>query len=81
MLLRVFAQVEDRGISLRFPRFLRVRDDKSADDATGPDQVIHFRIDLHYLLIISQIAELYERQALAQTKGKKKGGDADDGFW
>ncbi|KIM48219.1 hypothetical protein M413DRAFT_225258 [Hebeloma cylindrosporum] len=58
--------VEDRGISLRFPRFLRVRDDKSADDATGPDQ----------------IAELYERQALAQTKGKKKkGGDADDGFW
>jgi DNA ligase-1 len=29
-----------------------------------------------------QIAEMYERQALAQTKGKKKkGGDADDGFW
>jgi DNA ligase-1 len=32
--------------------------------------------------MIAQIAELYERQALAQTKGKKKkGGDADDGFW
>ncbi|EPT04364.1 hypothetical protein FOMPIDRAFT_1034966 [Fomitopsis schrenkii] len=58
--------VEERGISLRFPRFIRVRDDKSADDATGPEQ----------------IAEMYERQALAQTKGgKKKGGDADDGFW
>ena len=29
-----------------------------------------------------QIAEMYERQALAQSKGgKKKGGDADDGFW
>ncbi|KAL0951217.1 hypothetical protein HGRIS_007939 [Hohenbuehelia grisea] len=57
--------VEDRGISLRFPRFLRIRDDKSADDATGPEQV----------------AEMYERQALAQSQGKKKkGGDADD-FW
>ncbi|KAJ7932414.1 ATP-dependent DNA ligase [Mycena leptocephala] len=58
--------VEERGISLRFPRFLRIRDDKSADDATGPEQV----------------AEMYESQALAQSKGKKKkGGDADDGFW
>lgn len=30
-----------------------------------------------------QIAEMYERQALAQTKGKKKGsgGGVDDGFW
>ncbi|KAJ7634287.1 ATP-dependent DNA ligase [Mycena polygramma] len=58
--------VEERGISLRFPRFLKIRDDKSADDATGPEQV----------------AEMYENQALAQSKGKKKkGGDADDGFW
>ncbi|KZT65169.1 DNA ligase I [Daedalea quercina L-15889] len=58
--------VEERGISLRFPRFIRIRDDKSADDATGPEQ----------------IAEMYERQALAQSKGgKKKSGDADDGFW
>ncbi|KAF8140277.1 ATP-dependent DNA ligase [Boletus edulis] len=58
--------VEERGISLRFPRFIRVRDDKSADDATGPEQ----------------IAEMYERQALAHRKGKHdKGGDGDDGFW
>ncbi|PVG00774.1 putative CDC9-DNA ligase I [Serendipita vermifera] len=56
--------VDQRGISLRFPRFIRIRDDKNADDATGPEQ----------------IAEMYERQALAQSKGKK-GGDGDDDFW
>lgn len=32
-------RVTDRGISLRFPRFVRVRDDKSAEESTGPEQI------------------------------------------
>ena len=31
--------VDSRGISLRFPRFIRVRDDKAAEETTSPQQI------------------------------------------
>ena len=50
-----------KGISIRFPRLLRVRDDKRPEDATSADQV----------------ADMYKRQTLAQKAGGGKDGDDD----
>lgn len=58
--------VDQRGISLRFPRFIRVRDDKTAEESTNPDQ----------------IQAMYRNQTINSAKNKVNGGgDEDDGFW
>ncbi|KAH9456035.1 hypothetical protein Pst134EB_012254 [Puccinia striiformis f. sp. tritici] len=62
-----------RGISLRFPRYIKEREDKSAEDATVSDQV----------------AEMYKKQVTVNSDlgpNKKKGkkgskDDVDDDFW
>lgn len=46
-------KADGKGIGLRFPRFLRVRDDKSPEESTGPDQIV----------------EMYEAQAVTSNDG------------
>ncbi|KAK0532786.1 ATP-dependent DNA ligase Cdc17 [Tilletia horrida] len=53
--------VDQRGISLRFPRFIRIRDDKGPEDSTTPEQ----------------IQEMYQKQATASKGRQGGGDEDD----
>mmetsp|Transcript_49615 Transcript_49615/g.91565 ORF Transcript_49615/g.91565 Transcript_49615/m.91565 type:complete len:783 (+) Transcript_49615:31-2379(+) len=54
-------KADGKGIGLRFPRFLRIREDKSPEDSTGPDQIV----------------EMFEAQASVGKDGGAAMGDDD----
>ncbi|KAL6769241.1 LIG1 [Auxenochlorella protothecoides x Auxenochlorella symbiontica] len=53
-----------KGISIRFPRLMRVRDDKGPEDSTSP----------------AQVAEMYQAQAVVQQNSKASKPDVDDDY-
>lgn len=58
------AEMGGKGVSLRFPRFVRERDDKKAEDATSAGQV----------------ADMYRKQEVVMSAAAGKKGNVDDDF-
>jgi DNA ligase-1 len=81
----VFSQVDpEKGISLRFPRFLRIRDDKKPEEATSSSQVRvigDFDVGVLQCRNISQVAQMYRSQEQIKNQDKKEEKETDVDFY
>ncbi len=66
-----------RGISLRFPRYLRTRDDKKPEDATSAQQVLIYHL-VNVLTLLLQVADMYNNQEQIKNTKQENSEQLDD---